>query len=131
MSIRDDRAFTLIEVIVATAVFAMVVFVITGVFFTASSRGLLGQNVTAGALLAQQRLEFLKSKGYASLSGFAATETLDELGNASPTGQFTRITAVTTPFLLTSKLTRLDVTMNWTDQGVARTVMLSTLMGDF
>lgn len=128
---RDSRGLTLIEVVVATAVFGLVVIVLGGFFAISSSRSLLGQDVTAGALLAQQRIEFLKAKQASSLSGFAATETLDELGNASPSGQFTRTTTVTTPVLGTTLLTQVDVTVTWLERGLTRTVTLSSLIGDF
>jgi len=104
---------------------------LTGFFLVASSRGLLGRNVTAAALLAQQRIELLKSKGYASLPGFAATEQLDSLGNATPSGLYTRVTTITSPVLGTIRLTEIDVAVTWMDQAISRTLTLSTLVASY
>jgi type II secretory pathway pseudopilin PulG len=122
---------TILEVVIATAIFGLVVTVLTGFFLVASSRGLLGRNLTAAALLAQQRIELLKSKGYSSLSGFAATEQLDSLGNATPSGLYTRVTTITSPVLGTPRLTEIDVTVTWMDQAISRTLTLSTLVASY
>ncbi len=131
MPIRSQRGMTILEVVIATAIFGLVVTVLTGFFLVASSRGLLGRNVTAAALLAQQRIELLKSKGYSSLSGFAATEQLDSLGNVTPSGLYTRVTTITSPVLGTPRLTEIDVAVTWMDQAISRTLTLSTLVASY
>ncbi len=131
MSVRSQRGMTILEVVIATAIFGLVVTVLTGFFLVASSRGLLGRNVTAAAFLAQQRIELLKSKGYSSLSGFAATEQLDSLGNATPSGLYTRVTTITSPVLGTPRLTEIDVTVTWMDQAISRNLTLSTLVASY
>lgn len=131
MPVRSERGMTILEVVIATAIFGLVVTVLTGFFLVASSRGLLGRNVTAAALLAQQRIELLKSKGYSSLSGFAVTEQLDSLGNATPSGLYTRVTTITSPVLGTPRLTEIDVTVTWMDQAISRTLTLSTLVASY
>ncbi|HLQ63295.1 MAG TPA: type II secretion system protein [bacterium] len=131
MPLRSQRGMTILEVVIATAIFGLVVTVLTGFFLVASSRGLLGRNITAAALLAQQRIELLKSKGYSSLSGFAATEQLDSLGNATPSGLYTRVTTITSPVLGTPLLTEVDVTVTWMDQAIPRTLTLSTLVASY
>jgi prepilin-type N-terminal cleavage/methylation domain-containing protein len=131
MPLRSQRGMTILEVVIATAIFGLVVTVLTGFFLVASSRGLLGRNVTAAALLSQQRIELLKSKGYSSLSGFAATEQLDSLGNATPSGLYTRVTTITSPVLGTPLLTEIDVTVTWMDQAISRTLTLSTLVASY
>lgn len=131
MSVRSQRGMTILEVVIATAIFGLVVTVLTGFFLVASSRGLLGRNITAAALLAQQRIELLKSKGYSSLSGFAATEQLDSLGNATPSGLYTRVTTITSPVLGTPRLTEVDVTVTWMDQAISRNLTLSTLVASY
>ncbi|HVH30138.1 MAG TPA: type II secretion system protein [bacterium] len=131
MSVRSQRGMTILEVVIATAIFGLVVTVLTGFFLVASSRGLLGRNVTAAALLGQQRIELLKSKAYSSLPGFAATEQLDNLGNATPSGPYTRVTTITSPVLGTPRLTEIDVTVTWMDQAISRTLTLSTLVASY
>jgi len=121
---------TLVEVVVATAVFGMVVFVLTAFYFTAASQGTRGRDVTAGTLLAQQQLETLRSRSFATLAPGTVTETVDELGAAGPAGRYTRTTVVTTPVLGTSRLAQITVTVTWLEGTVTRAVTLTTLVGD-
>ena|SRR5712692_8774247 len=131
MPMRSERGMTLMEVVIAVAIFGIVATVLTGFFLIASARGLLGRNVTAASLLAQHRIELLKSKYYGSLSGFAATEQLDSLGSATPSGLYSRVTTITTPVLGTARLTQIDVTVSWMDQAITRTLTLSTLVASY
>ncbi len=131
MPMRSERGMTLMEVVIAVAIFGIVVTTLTGFFLIASARGLLGREVTGAVLLAQQRIELLKAKNYTNLPGYAATEQLDSLGNATASGLFTRVTTITTPVLGTAKLTQIDVTVSWMDQANSRTVTLSTLMANY
>lgn len=131
MSVRDARGLTLIEVVVATAVFALVVFVVTAFYFTASSQGAAGRGVTTGVLLAQQRMETLRSRSYGALVSGTTTETVDELGAASPAGRYTRTTVVTKPAPAGAGLAQVDVTVAWLEGTVTRSVTLTTLLGDF
>ncbi len=131
MSVGGVKGLTLIEVVVATAVFGLVVFVLTAFYFTASSQGLVGRGVTTGTLLAQQRLEWLRSRTYTSLVNGTTTETLDELGTADPAGRYTRTTVVTKPAPAGAGLTQIDVTVTWLEGTATRTVTLTTLVGNF
>lgn len=127
---RNERGLTLIEVVVATAIFAVVVFALTGFYLTASSRGAEGRGETQGVFLAQQRMEALRSKAYSSLSGFAGTDVVDELGSVTAGGKFTRTTVITTPYLGTTRLTKIDVTVSWTEFDQPGTITLTSLMVD-
>ena len=129
--VRDRHGMTLIEVVLATAIFAAVVFVLTGFYLTASSRGAEGRGETQGAFLAQQRMEVLRGKSYGSLSGFAGTETVDELGAPTAGGKFTRTTTVTTPYLGTTRLTKIDVTMSWVEFDQPGTITLTSIVADY
>ena len=131
MSVSGAKGLTLIEVVVATAVFGMVAFVLTAFYFTASSQGLVGRGVTTGTLLAQQRLEWLRGRSYASLTSGTTTETLTELGAADPAGRYTRTTVVTKPAPAGAGLAQVDVTVTWLEGAAARTVTLTTLVGGF
>lgn len=130
MPLRGTAGLTLIEVVVAAAVFGIVVFIVTAFYFTASSQGVVGRGVTAGTLLAQQKLETLRVRSYASLSAGTTTETLDELGGADPAGRYTRTTVVTKPAPAGARLAQVDVTVSWTEGAGTRSVTLSTLLGD-
>lgn len=130
MSMRDSRGMTLIEVVVATAIFALVVFALTGFYLIASSRGAEGRGETQATFLAQQRMELLRGKAYTSLGGFDGTETVDELGAPTAGGKFTRTTVITTPYLGTARLTKIDVTVSWTEFDQPGTITLISLMVD-
>lgn len=131
MSVRDNSGMTLIEVVVATAIFAAAVFALTGFYLTASSRGAEGRGETQGVFLAQQRMEFLRSKAYGSLTGFAGTEIVDELGVVTAGGKFTRTTVVTTPYLGTVRLTKADVTVSWVEFDQPGTITLTSILVDY
>lgn len=127
MSVKQASGFALAEVVIAAAIFALTAMVVTGFYLTASARGVLGRNVTAGAMLAQQRMEVVQARAYSSLPVLGATETLDELGNGTPSGRFTRVTTVTTPVLGTPNLTQIQVTVTWTEPYAQKSVTLYTL----
>lgn len=131
MSVGGVKGFTLIEVVVATAVFGLVVFVLTAFYFTASSQGLVGRGVTTGTLLAQQRLEWVRGRSYASLTSGTTTETINELGAADPAGRYTRTTVVTKPAPAGAGLAQIDVTVTWLEGSSTRTVTLTTLAGNY
>lgn len=125
-----SRGLSLIEVVVATAIFAAVVFTITGFYLTASSRGAEGRGETTAVFLAQQRMELLRSKAYGSLPGFAAVETVDELGTPTPGGRFTRTTIISTPYLGTARLTKAEVRVDWFEFDQPGTITLTSIQGD-
>ncbi len=128
MPVAGQRGMTLVEVVAAVAVFGLVAAVLTGFYLIASTRGLLGRDVSAAALLAQQRVEQAHTRAYGSLPSLAGTEVLDALGVPAADGPYTRTTVVTTPVLGTPRLTQVDVTVAWMDQGIPRQVILSTLV---
>ena len=128
MPVTGQKGLTLVEVVAAVAVFGLVAAVLTGFYLTAATRGRLGRDATAAALLAQHRIEQAHSRAYGSLPALAGTEVVDSLGVPSADGPYTRTTVVTTPVLGTSRLTQVDVTVAWVDQNIPRQVTLSTLV---
>ena len=106
------------------------VFTLTGFYLSASSRGAEGRGETQGVFLAQQRMEFLRSKAYGSLSGFAGTQVVDELGTPVAGGKFTRTTVVSTPYLGTVRLTKVDVTVSWVEFDQPGTITLTSILVD-
>lgn len=129
--VRNSRGMTLIEVVLATAIFAAVVFALTGFYLTASSRGAEGRGETQGAFLAQQRMEILRGKSFGSLTGFAGTDTVDELGTPTAGGKFTRTTTVTSPYLGSTRLTKIEVTVSWVEFDQPGTITLTSIVADY
>ncbi|TMI77085.1 MAG: hypothetical protein E6H05_01655 [Bacillati bacterium ANGP1] len=135
MSMKQVGGFALAEVVIAAAIFAIGAMLVTGFYLTASGRAVLGRNVTAGALLAQQQIEVAQSKAYSNLSTLQATETLDSLGNSTPSGSFTRVTTVTrcdqppncAPAPSTANLTQVQVTVSWSESTGQKSVTVYTL----
>ena len=135
MSLKQAHGFALAEVVIAAAIFALGAMVVTGFYMTASGRGLLGRNVTAGALLAQQKIEAAQATAYSNLSTLAGTETLDELGNSSASGRYTRVTTVTrcdqspfcSPAPSTANLTQIQVTVTWSEPYAQKSFTAYTL----
>ena len=105
MSVKQAAGFALAEVVIAAAIFAIGAMLVTGFYLTASGRAVLGRNVTAGALLAQQQIEVAQSKAYSNLSTLQATETLDSTAN----------------------LTQVQVTVSWSESTGQKSVTVYTL----
>ncbi len=136
----NERGFSLIEIVVATVVFAVVVVVIGSYFPTAALSGRIGRNVTIAASLAQQKVEQVRAQGFSYVAAGNAdgTESIDQGGVT-----FTRTTTTCVPpssssgscgslpaecaggaGVSDSKLAKVCVQVTWTDQGftAARTV---------
>jgi type II secretory pathway pseudopilin PulG len=135
VSVKQAAGFALAEVVIAAAIFAIGAMLVTGFYLTASGRAVLGRNVTAGALLAQQQIEVAQSKAYSNLSTLQGTETLDSLGNSTPGGAFTRVTTVIrcdqapncAPAPSTATLTQVQVAVSWSEPSGQKNVTVYTL----
>lgn len=129
--LKQVSGFALPEVVIAATIFALGAMVVTGFYMTASGRGLLGRNVTAGALLAQQRIEAAQAMAYSNLSTMAGTETIDQFGQSSASGPYTRVTTVTKPAPgitpPSDNLTQIQVTVSWSESYGQKSFTMYTL----
>lgn len=114
----NQAGFTLVEVMIAVLLTAIATGGIIGLYTVQTRSSGFSRHTTEATVLAQDQLERLRTYAPAP---YALTEPgLDALGNTG--GVFTRVSAVT---LDTSTLYyTMNVTVGWTEDGVAKTVLV-------
>jgi type IV pilus assembly protein PilV len=118
-----NQGFSLIEVLIAMAIFSIGVLAV-GTLILATSRNNTNGNILSQAtMLARAKIEEKKREADAgSLSDGAETETnIDMQGN--PGGIYTRECGIST----VGSSRQIQVTVSWTRQGQSRSVVLTTL----
>ncbi|HEY3249338.1 MAG TPA: prepilin-type N-terminal cleavage/methylation domain-containing protein [bacterium] len=137
---RSERGFSLIEVVIATVVFMVVVLIVGSYYPTASLSGRIGRNVTIATSLADQKMANLRAMAFNSVAGSSGSTAI---GGVS----FSWTVTVCNPpsaagcsglpapcsgggALSDTKLTKICVQVTWTDQGstTARTVSRVTFI---
>lgn len=111
-----EHGFTLIEVMVALLLTAVAVMGLLGVYTAATRASSYTRHSSEAAVLAQDKLEQLRTQIAATVSGRDAN--IDERGVA--TGMFTRTWAET----LGSSYADIVVTIAWSEDGVAKQFVL-------
>jgi len=104
----DARGFTVVELLVATLIFAMLATALAHTLIRAQRGGITSARWLRATQLAEERLERLR-----------AGERSDD---AAPIGEFTRSWR-SAPALGVPGLERLDVTVEWQDGGTQRFVL--------
>ena len=120
---NTNHGFTLIEILIAMAVFSIGILAI-GTLELSTSRNNTGGNIlTQATMLARSKLEEKKREADAgTLSGIDETESnIDSQGN--PGGIYTRECKVNS----SGSAWRIQVTVRWTRNGRNRSVVLNTL----
>ena len=118
-----NHGFTLIEILIAMAVFSIGILAI-GTLVLSTTRNNTGGNIlTQATMLARSKLEEKKREADAgTLSGIDETESnIDSQGN--PGGIYTRECKVNS----SGSAWRIQVTVRWTRNGRNRSVVLNTL----
>src|SRR6266478_10203176 len=121
-----DRGFTLLETAIALVILS---FALTGLVSLTESvvqSDAQARYYSAGADLAQQKLEDLRAGGYTAAASWAADESLNESGATTGTTLFTRSWTVTAGALANTK--NLTATASWTDTLGAHQVQLQTIL---
>ena len=121
-----DRGFTLLETAIALVILS---FALTGLVSLTESvvqSDAQARYYSAGADLAQQKLEDLRAGGYTAAASSAADESLNESGATTGTTLFTRSWTVTAGALANTK--NLTATASWTDTLGAHQVQLQTIL---
>jgi type IV pilus assembly protein PilV len=111
-----ERGFTLVEVMVALLLTAVAVMGLLGVYLAATRASSNTRHSSEAAVLAQDKLEQLRTQIAAAASGSEAN--INERGVA--TGLFTRRWSVT----LATGYADVVVTITWSEDGVARQFVL-------
>ena len=119
----DDQAFTLIEVLVAMAIFAIGILAVAALILSTSRHNTNGNILTQATMLARAKIEEKKREADSvGLSNGTETETsIDTQGN--PGGFYTRECDIST----VGGTRQIQVTVSWTRQGRDRSVVMTTL----
>ena len=119
---KNHRGLTLLEAVIAMALFMVAVLALAGVAVTASKGAAASKHLTIAATLAQDKLEQVRSTGY---DPAAAPETTETYGTIPDFDVYQRIVRVETgrpvPGLQTA-----TVTVSWADD--RHSVAASTIL---
>lgn len=121
-----SSGFTLIEVMIAMAIFAIGILAVASLQLWNVKNNSTGNFTTLATLLARAQMEQLKNVSDVTTlaSGSDPNNPIDANGNAG--GLFTRSWVVTNP--LTGNATRqIQVTVSWTKGGRSRSIVLTSI----
>lgn len=112
-----NKGFTLIEVMIAMVLTALAVMGIIALYVTETRASGFSRHTTEAAVLAQDKIEFLRSAGPAA--PVSTTESnINERGVA--TGIYTRTSTET----LTANYADIVVQIQWSDDGVPHSIIM-------
>ena len=123
---EDNKGFTLIEILVTIAIFAIGVLAVASMQYWSVRNTATGNVMTQAANLARSQMETLKNAPVVTtlVSGADANNPID--ANGTPGGIFTRTWVITNP-LGTSVTRQIDVTVAWRRNGQNRSVVLTSI----
>jgi type IV pilus assembly protein PilV len=123
---EGNKGFTLIEVLITIAIFAIGVLAVASMQYWSVRNTASGNIMTLASNLARAQMEELKSKPdvTALVDGASPNNPIDADGN--PGGIFTRTWVIANP-LGGSTSRRIDVTVAWRRYGGIRSVMMTSI----
>lgn len=120
-----EAGFTLVEVLVAIVVLGISISSIAALYYTMQVTEVQSQRYDLAVRAARTEIEDLRNTGYDSLSPGSTINFTSSLPSGLPAGKSGTV-AISQP---TSDLRRVDVTITYTDFGIAKTVILSSDIG--
>ena len=121
---RPDAGFTIIEVMVAILLTALTVIGVLGLFRIETRASTFSRRGTEAAVLAQDKLEELRTFIAPAGAGTGSDNPTDQL---TGTSLFTRNWTISTT--ADASIYRIEVVVSWDENGVARNVTVSGQRG--
>jgi type IV pilus assembly protein PilV len=120
MPLKNDRGFSLIEVLVAMTILAIGLLALAGLQVTSMKGNLHGGTISQATALAEEQIEIYRNESYANVVNIAPT-VIDTI--------FTRTTLIEDNIPL-SDLKRVTVTVSWTLSNKTHQVQLRTIVSN-
>jgi type IV pilus assembly protein PilV len=118
---ENNRGRTMIEVLIAMAIFA-IGFVVVGSMVLSTTRNNTGGNlITIATMLAREKIEYLKTLPIKQME----SQCSEDFETEHMSGSFDRVCHVSASFSETVKI--IEVTVSWNLRGQNRKVVLKTL----
>ncbi len=122
---KQQNGYTVIELVVAVAMFAILLPATASIINTLSSINGRAQNSVLIHSLVENKIETLRSSGFAG----AAAGTVDFTGELPSTAAVPRSASYNIA-LVNPTLKQVDVTITFSDYGVSRSLSYRTYLGD-
>jgi Tfp pilus assembly protein PilV len=120
-----ETGFTMIEVMIALVLTALAIMGIIALYITETKASGFSRHTTEAAVLAQDKIEKLRTQGTAVAIPLTneppVGSTLNERGTTVPPGIYQR---QYTEVLTTADYADITVTVNWSDDGLAHTITM-------
>jgi prepilin-type N-terminal cleavage/methylation domain-containing protein len=120
----NHQGFTLIEVMIAMVLTALAIMGIIALYVTETRASGFSRHTTEAAVLAQDKIEFLRTQGPA-LPVTTTELNLNERAQAG-TGIYKRITTET---VIPGQYADITVEIDWSDDGLAHTITMRARRG--
>jgi prepilin-type N-terminal cleavage/methylation domain-containing protein len=121
--IKNSIGFSLIEVVMAMGVFAVGALTVSTLLVSSFQNNRQGNIITQATMLAESKMEDLKSTSDITLLADEDESNIDQ--NGQPGGTFTRTARITNP--LGGNFSRqIEITVRWTNKSRVRRVVLTS-----
>jgi prepilin-type N-terminal cleavage/methylation domain-containing protein len=118
---KNSKGRTMIEVLIAMAIFAIGFLAVGGMVLSTTHNNTAGNILTIATLLAREKIEYLKTLPIQQME----IQCSDDLEAEHLSGLFERVCDVSASFSETVKI--IEVTVSWNRRGQNREVVLRTL----
>jgi prepilin-type N-terminal cleavage/methylation domain-containing protein len=120
-SARRQRGFTMVEVLVSILLTAIATTGILALYLVETRASSYSRHQTEATVLAQDKMESLRTAAAPGVTTTTTETGLNEKGKVVSGGMYTRV-ATTTP--INTSYADVTVTVSWTEDGVAKKVIL-------
>jgi type IV pilus assembly protein PilV len=123
-----EKGFTLVEVLVASAIFTFGMLAVLGMLITSMGGNAEGRQTTEATSLAASKMEDLKLTPYANLDDLPSYSDTTTVSTSSIQDTFTRTWTVVDNVAPPLNLKKVVVTTSWTTKGMPHSVTVQTLV---